>query len=438
MVLIGAVGGAVPYRAEGTKADEINEIMVERGEKPFDNIDSSYNYILLYDKNKDEYHIFGAKESEFPVYGFVAFKSNGEFTIGFATSGWLAWEGDGMYASFLKCYNFNHDEKITYSSVGGGDWLTFKSEQINNSTLEIVYCDIDLLYCTRLCANGETGIYYKGTPDPPQYDNEVGYLTGLSHQIAYARGKYFNYNEDSRTDRWSFDDVTTTNNDLTQGRYSIKHYVRPVLVTGYDDEDVVEKYEKYYDGEYDATLGYVQYLDKDLDERLETQGYDGPSWIDKYILGRFVLRWHYFEVVDNATGNSGGFVRLRPKDVDDLNGGTEYWVDYVDENDNIIDGTDGDVAYRGEGSYIESEDETIEDAFDDAEEDVQEQEEHTNIANLDGLEVFSSVMESFASSTADFSAVILNFFNCLPAWVLTVFGLSVALTFLMFIIKNLR
>lgn len=269
-------------------------------------------------------------------------------------------------------------------------------------------------------------------------DDDIGYLKDISHSITYARGTLYNYNEDSRTDRWSFSNLTTTDLDLSQGGYTIRHYVRPVLVKGYEDDDVIEKLDKYYVGDYDASVGYVQYLDKDLVENLESQGYDGIGFVDAYLLGRFILQWHYFEIIDNETGASGGYICLKPKDVDEKNFGTEYEVIAVDDDDNVDESYEKDIAYRGEGSYVKSEGETIEDAFERAEVDVVEQEEHTNIVNLNGLDSFVNSLNALTDSTDDVTDAIGGFFDCLPSWVLVVFGLSVALSFLLFLIKILR
>lgn len=276
-------------------------------------------------------------------------------------------------------------------------------------------------------------------PGASEYDKDIGYLQNINRLLLYPTGKYtYYYNEDKLTVRWKFDTTTTTGLDLSSGNYSIKHYVRPVLVDGYHDSEVIEKYDKYYVGTYDPSPGYIEYLDKDLTANLESQGYEGIGFVDAYIKGYFILQWHYFEVIDNETGASGGYVCLKPKDADGTNFGTEYQVIAVDEDDNKIDGYEEDVAYTGEGTYITSDGETLDDAAEEAEEDVTEQEEGTNFINLKGTALFASVMSSLANSTSNFAAVISNFFGCLPDWVLMVFGLSVALTFLMFIIKNLR
>ena len=447
MVLIGAVGGAVPYKADMSKIDAIKVAIDGEGvDSSLFEYDVSLSYVAIrvVDNNGNEW---------IQLFGFDLVDTDDVFSVGLYCNQLKLLNlvfnsskvGDSKY---LRCshlrYSFSTG-KVTKMSTS--DSWTMIIDNSKKDDFKVLYSDFDIYYkCTSdgcdssFCSKWNGHLFYSGFngESQPPYSSDIGFLKDFSHLIVYKRGFFYNYNMDSRTDRWTFSKFTTTENDLSSGRYSIKHYVRPVLVTGYEDEDVVEKYDKFFDDVYDAHLGYIQYLDNDMENKLSERGYDGPSWFDKYILGRFVLRWHYFELVDNETGLSSGFARLRPKDVDDVNGGTEYWVDYVDENDNIIDGTDGDVAYRGEGSYVESEDEDIEDAFVDAEDDVEEQEDHTNIANLDGVSIFASVMESFADSTASFSAVIGNFFNCLPPWVLTVFGLSVALTFLAFIIKNLR
>lgn len=438
MVLIGAVGGAVPYFANvnltSISLTEINShreyYSIKVDELPFDSEERLW--YMVYQSS--------------PARGLlIVFPSEYEWTINH-----ISYNVGGSLRHYYKMYSSLPDGTETYWYTPSMGFYQNDDSLLATDLCEYRESDNVWKYGYKLVAsNFDVGIdgvmLFEAThprQDVPDIPDEplgsVGFLWGINHEITYARGKYYNYNEDSRTDRWTFDKILTSGEDVSLGGYTVKHYVRPVLVNGYDDEDVIEKYQKFYDDTYDADNCYIQYLNKDLQEKLYEQGYDDVSWFDKYILGRFILRWHYFELIDNETGRSDGYVRVRQKDADSINGGTEYLIEAVDEYDNLIDGYEAHVGYIGEGTYVKSEGEDIEDAFDDAEDDIEEQEDHTNIVNLDGVSIFASVMESFADSTANFSAVIGNFFNCLPPWVLTVFGLSVALTFLAFIIKNLR
>lgn len=270
----------------------------------------------------------------------------------------------------------------------------------------------------------------------------IGFLRKLNLYTIYKRGKLYNYNENSQVDKWTYSDTLSNGNSLKEGDYSINFYVRPVMVAGYDDGDIVEKGEKYCIGTYDAKEGFIKYAYSDLEDKLKELGYDGIGFIDKYLLGRFVLKWYYFEVVDNTTGASDGFVRARPKEMVnhgywDMNGGVDFELVAVDEFDNIITDYETDVGYHGMGDYIPGE-ETELDAFDEAEQDIEEQINEVDIDGLVGIDSFVNSLNGITLEIGNVPTVISGFFGCLPDWVGVVLGLSVAFSFVIFVIKVLR
>lgn len=280
---------------------------------------------------------------------------------------------DGCYKSTDKGKTWTQqtDTSISLHSVRVDGSEFVNSENMFGGNCNLV-CECGKHYYT--LDGDDISLGSGGSAPDVEYDGTIGYLQDLRHSITYARGVLYNYNEKSRTDRWSFDNITTSGLDLSSGDYSVNYYIRTNLVKGYEDSDIIEKGEKYFIGNYDADVGYIQYLYEDMMENLYSQGYEDIGFIDAYLLGRFRLSWYYFEIIDNTTGASGGYICVKPKDADPNNHGVEYEVLPVDDDDVPIDGYEPDISYPGEGTYVPSEGETIEDAIDDAENDSENQE----------------------------------------------------------------
>lgn len=334
-------------------------------------------------------------------------------------------------APVYPAMSYNEYDAVYISTSGGVTWDAYNYGALifgnpDSSGLYQIYSK----YC-----GGVGNVYYNDVVifNPSNMNGEVvdvslGYLKGLSYDIAYEMGALYNYDEKSRTDRFTFDKLTTTDLDLTSGNYSIRHYIRPVLVTGYEDEDIVEKGERYLMGTYDASGGEFRYKRADYETKLEEYGYDGLDFFDS-LLGRFYLEWHYFQIVNNDTGEVGNYVVMRPKNADENEFGTESVAYTVDENDEVD-------TENGYGETIVDKDmaggETIDEAFENGEE------EDLDFGDLDGIDEFTKALKSFTKSIGKVSNAFGKLLGALPQWVVNVLGVSIGLSVLLFLIKVLR
>lgn len=422
-----------PYKAD-TKEDNINALLTSLGLNTLNNIDSSYSYIIGYNVATSKYFLICGKQYDIPIIAYIY--NNGNGCIGFCTSDWLIGQGDNLNSKLAcgYCNDLSSNYSISFYDDYGSYRFYYGSSGVSMSTIEILYSDIDIYYCTRACVNGESGVFCKSTVNN-SYDTNVGYIQNLQYDTAYERGALYNYNEDSRTDRWKFDRYTTTEVDLTAVNYSVRHYIQPVLVKGYTDEDIVEELDKYFMGEYDASNLEFSYLYNDYERKMEEAGYDGIGFIDAYLLGRFILEWHYFELVDNDAGTVGGYVLMKP-----TNSKGDFSFTFVGSDGCGFDATtynpDGTIDENG---YVNQEVDrgmggglTIEEAFENADDD---SERVSPIAGIDG---FVSNLVSFTSSIEDVPLGIKSVIDICPSWMLALFGLSFAMTFLAILIKVLR
>lgn len=330
---------------------------------------------------------------------------------------------DGRRAYLLVC----DGESREYSSLDGSNWTYTKSSSMNLYTTEE---DGEVNLFAQYIVSNSVVYDESGNEidfgNSGEYDSTMGYLQNLTRDERVLRSELYNYyNEDSRKIIWTFDETTTSGLDLTSGDYSVKHYQRYVLCDGYKDEDVIKEGEFWLMGTYDASNLQFEYLESDYEKLHESYGYEGIGFWDS-LSGCFHL-WHeYFQIVDNESGSVGGYVKITPEGAawfggENTNSATTITMDYeVDE--------EGYVDQQIEESYGSGT--TYEEADENAEERV--------IAQLNGVDSFTDALNSASGSVGEISTVLSNFFDCLPSWALTVFGISVGLAFLLFIIKILR
>lgn len=336
------------------------------------------------------------------------------------------------YADNVKNPHYRSSDGVTWSYEESGNVPTYaQTLRFNGETYSYAgNNNLWLIACNSPIIGALTGqeVLSRVNENFDKVDASLGYLKGLSYDIAYEMGALYNYDEKSRTDRFTFDKLTTTDLDLTSGNYSIRHYIRPVLCNGYEDENIIEKGEKYLMGEYDASSLEFRYKRADYETKLEEYGYDGLDFFDS-LLGRFYLEWHYFQIVNNDTGEVGNYVVMRPKNADENEFGTERVAYTVDENDEV------DTENGYEETIVDTDmagGETIDEAFENGEE------EDLDFGDLDGIDEFTKALKSFTKSIGKVSNAFGKLLGALPQWVVNVLGVSIGLSVLLFLIKVLR
>lgn len=261
-----------------------------------------------------------------------------------------------------------------------------------------------------------------------KYEPTLGYLENVQRKSTYIRGALYNYDEDSLTQHWYHALTSSSGVDLTSGEYKIRHYISNATVTGYEKDDIVEMSDKYQVGEYDASKGCFSYLQKDYNEKLIELGYEELGFIDTVFKGYFTLQHHYFQIVNTYTNEVGGYLHFYPKDAK----GDNFWTDYIDlgyecmDNDFVVD----EDAPSGTIENIVGSGETVEDALENA--------DTPKLGDLSGVDEVATNLEAYASQISNVTNGIGALLSEFPPWIVGLLGLSVALIFVIIVVKALR
>lgn len=322
----------------------------------------------------------------------------------------------------------NYD-RLYYATSGSTSWGVLNS----SSTTGVCWSSPDgyTLY-TLLYSNSPIydtdGLIYADTFENglgPVYNSALGYLQNISRKSTYIRDALYNYDEDSLTYHWYHGTITTSGVDLTSGNYAVRHYISMATVTGYDKEDIVKMTDKYLMGEYDASQGYFSYLNKDYDEKMETLGYEQPSWFDKVFLGYFTLAHHYLQIVNLDTNEVGGYVHLYPKDSDSDNFGVELNHEGLDDNFEVDEDAPSGVVddFTGSGT-------TTDDALENADE--------PKLDDLSGVDEFIEVVKAYGQEVGNVSSGIGALLGVFPPWILGVLGLAFVFIIVCIIVNSMK
>lgn len=257
------------------------------------------------------------------------------------------------------------------------------------------------------------------------YNSSLGYLQNIERKTTYIRGALYNYDEDSKTYHWYHDLLSSTGVDLTSGDYVIRHYVSEATVKGYEKEDIVRMSDKFLMAEYDASKGYFSYLVKDYDSKLYELGYEELGFIDTYFRGYFVLEHHYFQIVNIATNEVGGYLHLYPRDADPDNFGVELEYEGLDNNFEV----DSD-APSGNTKPSTGSGEMIEDALVNADE--------PKLDDLQGIDEFIGSLEMYSEQIKGVVGGVSAFLGMFPPWLIGLVGFSLVMPFVVIVIKALR
>lgn len=327
------------------------------------------------------------------------------------------------YVSGNGCI-YRMSDNVTWEQIGNSDlvpWhISVDNNVIQSGSLLFHSSSVPIVFNDTVIFNGNEGFN-----DPMgKYNPTLGYLKNVSRKSTYIRDALYNYDNDSLTYHWYHDLQSTSGVDLTSGGYKIRHYVSNATVKGYEKEDIVEMSEKYLMAEYDASLGYFSYLDKDYDDKLENLGYELPGFIDTVFKGYFVLQHHYFQIVNTSTNEVGGYLHLYPKDANSDEFGVEMVYEGLDDNFDVDESLQGGIIDDSTGSGT-----NVEDALENADE--------PKLDDLSGVEEFIGVVQAYGEEVENVSKGIGAFFGELPPWVIGSIGIGFGLLVVCGIIKAL-
>lgn len=390
---------------------------------------SSYGCMLIESTEPIFCELIMRTDSDTPYYE-VIFDSEGSWnTYGWKISG----------SNRNKYHDLNFGNVTVYTTKS----LTDFSQGLLSSYIQwvpyysnhnIYYKDTDLL------------VYRSTVPIPSVYNADLGYLQNIHKELQYLRGSanvggvdlpLYTYDvDDSLKYVWTHDSTSSAGVDLTSGNFAIRHYITQATVTGYEKEDIIEESEMYLMNEYDASLGRFEYMQTDYDAKLEAYGYDGLSWIEKYLQGRFLLTHHYFQIVNLDTNEVGGYLHVYPKDADgssafeSIGGEGNFGVeDSYEALDNDLNVDENGPSGYSEGSVGHGA------TYEEAEEDAKEEDLKLD---LSGVDDFGMTMKSLSSQVGAVSSAIGSIVGLFPPWVTMILALSVALLVLVFVIKMMR
>lgn len=285
--------------------------------------------------------------------------------------------------------------------------------------------------------------YYFGEPFALQvsfvYNSSLGYLQNIRHDVVFDEVPLGERVGEKYTERWYFDDTSTTGIDLTSGDYMIRYYLERWIVEGYEEDDVVDKGQRYVLGDFIATNGYIQLYSEDVESTLAGQGYEEPSFFDLWF-NKFITTHYYFQIVNAKTGEVGGLVHIYLTDDNgkfgvellgetiDLDGNIDNsgYSGFIDEGKITTDDTDA-----GFTELEQNNDVTIEEWFDDFRDDSVE-----NFDGLDGAETFDTVVQGYVSQVSNVSKAVGVVLFQYPSWLLGSLGVGVACLFVGILMKK--
>ena len=444
---VSVLGTSVPYYASEDSAISVfREHCVDyRTTVDFDipyNLVSSYDYYYVFVRSGTYCFLWGTNvpfeyscisdRNETSKYTYYNLN-----TVGFGSSGSLYVKAlDGSFdwtSTSLGSYGLSSNYSIGasyYEYDNGNTEYRFSSY----SYLQFVESN-EPIYLS----NDNSVFLSASADDVPSYNSNLGYLQNISRKIVFDEVPLGENVNEKYTERWYYDQYTTTGVDLTSGDYFIRYYQERWIVTGYEKEDVVDKGNRYLLGDYLVQNGYIETYSEDVESTLAGQGYEEPTFFDLWF-NKFVTTHYYFQVVNAETGEVGGLVHIY---LTDDNG--SFGVDLIGETTDL----DGNVDDDGYSDFIE-EDKITTDDTDAGFTELEQNNETTleewfesfrddsieDLDELEGSDAFSTIFETYVSQVSDVSKSIGAVFELLPPWVVGVFGLSLVLLFVLMILKE--
>lgn len=432
VVAVSLLGASVPYYAD----NGIYSVFIENSNDLYTTVDfeipldyvSSYDYYYVFVRDSKYCFLWGTNTPF--VYSLnsgynetSAYTYYNLYTTGFGSGGKL----------YVKYLDGTVDWKATTPSswglgvnysIGSSYYIYDNgstSYSLNNSrNLKLVTSNEPIYF-----DNGDIFLSANSF-ESPSYNYNLGYLQNVYEYKSYLEVPLGEVVNDKFSARWYFDNLTTTGIDLSSGNYTIRYYQERWLVSGYDlEDDVVEKSDRYLIGEYSANQRYIETNSEDIDLRLESLGYEEPGFFD-LLWHKFVNTHHYFQVVDNDSGEVGGYLHIYYTD-ETGTFGAEYIGETVDEN--------GDFDENGYKQVVNDESitsDSYEEGFD-----TLESGSNTDFGDIDGVNEFSSILTNYANGVANFGNALGVFLSAFPSWLLISVGIGVCLIVFCIVFKVL-
>ena len=259
---------------------------------------------------------------------------------------------------------------------------------------------------------------------PETYNSSLGYLQDIKRQFIYLEDDAFDLVEDTAACKFTFANTTTTGLDITDGNWSIRHYMQIEVKNAKKEYETVEVYDKVYLNEYPAADGKIIYQQKDTIQRLhEESSFDGLSWWESNFLGYITYYNDYFQLVrtnEDGSVEYGGYVKVWQD---------EYNINHsitLDENENPDDsGYNDNIVSGSHGSGS---------TYEEAEKDADENAANASNDSDDMLDSLNDIVSTVMAVPQIFAKM----FSFLPDWCLNLFGASVGLAGIILVWKVAR
>lgn len=407
---IGVFGGAIPYYAsENFDCPPLPDYTPSGGEH--------YEYYTLYyNSKKNRYHLSFAPDK-------VVFVPSENNSAG-VDDAFVFYYPKQTYEYYVGV----HDEWSGFVHVTSGGYTYVKA-----SEWELIACNYDVYYGSYSSKNGaipNDDVYMYSNPFGDSsgvggsVSANIGYLQDITSKIAYLTDNLGVSDMESARKYISFSSTTTSGLDLLSGNYSIRLYSQMCYYKGYTSEIFDDDYPLIYIDKFvvDDSLT-IDYTMKACLDKVTKETESNVSWFDT--LFRTAIRSDnvYLQICNEDTEEIGGYVKISFYNNGDYE--TSY-ITTVDKDLNVDEN-----GYVNKEIYTEvGGGATYEDAV--------ENSEPVGINALVGVDSFVDTLGMFTDSFDDVTTAISGFFQCVPSWILAVFGLSIAFGFVLFIIKILR
>ena len=417
VVAVSAMGVGVPYYA----SDDLSIKRYERMKSAFlqydldlsmYNIRDDYYYICSYDFNSGIVFFYGVHKDDVGEcvvvkYNFGSYV-NQSYTIDLAHRNRFEQESDYWDYNYVDVFSDSIRTNRDSSSLVpyGQDYI-------------ILYSDLDIYnwYGVKEPLD-EDDLYYSAIPylnNGEFYNSSFGYLQNITCKTLYLDDEEGHKDLNTLRYVYSYDALSTTGIELTNGEYSVRHYLKYVVRDS--AKKIVREYDLALCDVYDATnlkIVFDVYTTRENYENM--QGVEPLSWWESGVLGYELYVYDYLQIVRTNEDGSieyGGYVSLCDN------------ADTLDEN--MFEDTNGYIdkdipSSSGSGS-----------SYDNAENDA-----NNNISNSGSLNEMESILNDYASTLGSIPIVVANIFGFMPSWCLGVVALSFSFLVILIVYKLVR
>ena len=388
------------YLYEGDADAILNNIPILRYE----------HYALFYGSSSGKFYLFNFSDEAFNIVSKLT-----------------------MYNKTDECIDYFFYSYCTWTSMDGINWVggnvsssstayhldvldKLGSPYIDGICYQYVASDVPI------CVDGEC-IAINSVNDV--YNQQLGYLQDIKFNFLYLEDDEWALVEDTAFYQFTFSNITTTNFDITQGDWLVRHY-RQLEIRDLDDDSVIESYDKVFCGEYVANDLKFMFPYKGTNEAVhEACGFDGLNWWELEFLHYYMFYSDYLQLVRVGENGLeyGGFVKVW-KTSNNIS-----YSETLDIDGNVV--TDGYVDKPISGSHGSGS------SYEEAEHDAVKNEENRlqHEADMSDLE---NALSGFTSTLSVIPDVIGSVFGFLPPWCLNTCAVGFGLLIVLIIYKLAR